>query len=379
MKRKKLKIGVDVRPLASSKTGIGHYVYNVLEELAEIDPYNEYFLYSHLPVKGNLPDFYRHVCFSQTKKSHYWLQTQLPFRLFKDKIDLFWGGGYAAPMVGPAIHRWKTVITVHDLVYQRYPETLPWKPGIHMRWCLPSYMRVADRIIADSENTARDIETFHGRLRNKVTVIPLAASKRFFEERNDDAVQRVLSQYGLKPGYLLYVGTIEPRKGVDTILRALAQLQDRGVATPQLVLAGKAGWKTEGIMALPQSLGLQGLVHFLDYVADDDLPAIYKGATLFLYPSLYEGFGLPVLEAMASGTPVITSRAASLPEVAGDAAVYVDAGDVAGLGRMIEECLSNVVLRERLKKTGRIQAEKFSWRKTAERTLELFEECGVID
>ena len=128
-------------------------------------------------------------------------------------------------------------------------------------------------------------------------------------------------------------------------------------------------------MALPASLGLQPQPCFLDYVADEDLPALYQGAKLFLYPSFYEGFGLPVLEAMASGTPVITSRASSLPEVAGDAAAYVEAGDVAGLARALEECMNNEGLREHLRQAGKIQAQKFSWRRTAEQTLQVFESC----
>ena len=128
-------------------------------------------------------------------------------------------------------------------------------------------------------------------------------------------------------------------------------------------------------MALPAQLAIQPLVRFLDYVADEDLPALYQGASLFLYPSFYEGFGLPVLEAMASGTPVITSRSSSLPEVAGEAAVYVDAGDVTGLARAIGECLAKAELRQLLRQRGLDQAKHFSWRKTAQQTLQVFEQC----
>lgn len=371
-----MRIGVDARPLVAARTGIGHYVYNILEQLAEVDTRNEYFLYSHRPVPGELPDFYRHVRAAGTNKSHFWLQTSLPVWMRQDRIDLFWGGGYAAPLLGPAIRQWKTVVTVHDLVCRRYPETLPWKLGTHMRLGIPAYMGIADRVIADSENTARDIEAFHGRLRRKVMVIPLAAGRNYFAELPDEHVQAVLERYSLEPGYLLYVGTIEPRKGVDTILQALALMKGHGMQTPQLVLVGKNGWKTSGIMTLPDSLDIRQQVHFLDYVADEDLPALYQGAKLFLYPSFYEGFGLPVLEAMASGTPVITSRSSSLPEVAGDAAAYVDAGDVAGLARTIEECLKSESLLEHFRKAGKVRANSFSWRRTAERTLQVFEECG---
>lgn len=371
-----MRIGVDARPLVAARTGIGHYVYHILEQLAEIDSHNEYYLYSHLPIPGEMPSFFRHVHAANTTKSHFWLQTKLPFWLRWDKIDLFWGGGYAAPLMGQLIGDWKTVVTVHDLVCRRYPDTLPWKLGAHMRMGIPAYMGVADRVIADSENTARDIEAFHGRLRDKVTVIPLAAGTNYFADMADSEVRAVLDRYGLQAGYLLYVGTIEPRKGVDTILQALAQMQRNGETFPTLVLAGKNGWKTEGIMSLPDRLGLREQVRFLDYVADRDLPALYRGAKLFLYPSFYEGFGLPVLEAMASGTPVITSWASSLPEVAGDAAAYVDAGDTAGLAQTIGQCLKDDALLDHYRNAGRAQAARFSWRQTAERTLQVFEECG---
>ena len=288
-KRVKLRIGVDARPLVAAKTGIGYYVYNVLEQLAEIDDHNEYFLYSHQPIPGKLPDFFHHVRAANTSKSHFWLQSQLPFWLLKDKINLFWGGGYAAPILGNLIRRWQTVITVHDLVSRRYPETLPWKLKTHMQLGLAAYMRTADRVIADSENTAKDIEFFHGQLRQKVTVVPLAASQRFFVKLSEDAVQGVLTRYGLQKGYLLYVGTIEPRKGVDTILRSLGRLREKGRDFPPIVLVGKNGWKTEGIMALPGDLGLQANVRFLDYVADEDLPALYQGRDFFCIHRFMKG------------------------------------------------------------------------------------------
>ena len=366
---------MDARPLVAAKTGIGHYVYNVLEQLAEIDSDNEYFLYSNLPVPGELPAFYRCVRSAGSARSHLWMQSRLPFWLIEDKIDLFWGGGYAAPLMTPLLRRWKTVVTVHDLVYRHYPETMPWVRSAHMRWGLPLYMGAADRVIADSLNTANDIAAFHRRLFKKVTVIPLAAGRQYFASLPADEVRTVLSRYGLSAGYLLFVGTIEPRKGVDTILRAMALLQQRGGPVPPIVLVGKAGWKTEGIMALPAQLAIQPLVRFLDYVADEDLPALYQGASLFLYPSFYEGFGLPVLEAMASGTPVITSRSSSLPEVAGEAAVYVDAGDVTGLAGAMGECLAKEELRQQLRQRGLEQAKRFSWRRTAQQTLQVFEQC----
>lgn len=364
-----MKIGIDARMFLNPKTGVGQYVANLLRAFAEVGPENEYYLYAPRPFKLSLPEgpFYMRII--PSRRSLWWMQVVLPRFLVQDGIDLYWGGNYAVPFLPRRI---KKVVTLHDFVYKKYPGTLPVRTALHLRVALPLYLRSCHHVLVPSQNTAIDLQETYRFPGEKITVVHLAAGSAFFNKMEEKEVQDVLAKYNLSKGYLLYVGAVEPRKGVDTILKTLGVYRERNSECPFLVIAGPLGWKTKKIVSLVSELDLEKTVRFLGYVPDEDLPALYKGASIFLYPSLYEGFGLPVVEAMASGVPVITSRAASLPEVAGDAALFVNPGDEKELSMQLEKLLQDPVLRQEMGRKGKAQAERFSWLQTAKKTLQVF-------
>lgn len=366
-----MRIGVDARALVGEKAGIGHYIAALLGILGEIDCGNEYYLYSPRPFETDWSQgsFRKRVI--PARRTLWWVQKTLPRALVEDKIDLFWGGNYSIPLWPEQV---KKVVTVHDLVFHKHPRTLPLRRLVHLRAALPVYVRRAHRILVVSKHTAQDLREIYGVPPDKIVVTHLAARSEFSETIAEEAVEAVLEKYGLPRGYLLYVGTVEPRKGVDTILKALALYRKRKGKSTLLVVAGLIGWKASFIEDLVEQLSLEESVRFLHYVPDTDLPALYRGASVFLYPSLYEGFGLPVLEAMASGVPVITSRVAALPEVGGAAALYIEPGDADCLTVHLEKLLADPGLREQLSEAGRKRAALFSWRDTAYRTLKVFKE-----
>ncbi|CAN5829558.1 glycosyltransferase family 1 protein [soil metagenome] len=258
------------------------------------------------------------------------------------------------------------VVSVLDLSFLLFP-------AYHNRWSrtvahlgLRRAAQEADALIAISEHTARDLIRHTGVSGDRVHVIPLAAHERF-SPMQDDAV---LARYGIDAPYLLYVGTLEPRKNLPALLQAFAGIEQ---GETKLVLAGTQGWMYGGIYDMVERLGLTSRVIFTGFVPDEDLPALLSAARIFVYPSLYEGFGLPVLEAMSCGAPVITTDASSLPEVAGDAALLVRPDDVEGLRGAIRRLLAEPDLRDELRGRGFAQAARFCWRETARQTAEVYE------
>lgn len=258
------------------------------------------------------------------------------------------------------------VVTVLDLSFILFPE-------YHGRWWrtmarrgLRRAVREADALIAISEHTADDLIRLTGVRRERVHVIPLAADPRFAPVNNPAVPVR----YGIEGPYVLYVGALEPRKNLGVLLHAFAQMGNTDV---KLVLAGPRGWMFDEIFDTVQRLGLSSRVVFPGFVPDEDLPALLSGAEAFVYPSRYEGFGLPVLEAMSCGVPVITTNASSLPEVAGDAAVTVAPNDAAGLSNALRNVLGNAALRDELRGKGLVRASRFSWTDTAVETTHVYQ------
>lgn len=257
------------------------------------------------------------------------------------------------------------VVTVHDMTAWLFPE-------LHTRrtaWLTRLAFRTAKRrgayFLADSNSTATDLMRLGRLSRDRLTVVPLAADERF-RPVDDPAV---VSRYALTQPYLLYIGTLEPRKGIATLLEAFAELNE---ASAQLVIVGKKGWMSDSLDATVADLGLGPRVTFTGFVPDEDLPALISGARAFVYPSVYEGFGLPVLEAMQCGTPVITSGVSSLPEVTGNASVMVPPADASGLAQAMRRLLRDSGLRDELRGRGLEQAAKFSWQRTAALTAEAY-------
>jgi glycosyltransferase involved in cell wall biosynthesis len=233
--------------------------------------------------------------------------------------------------------------------------------------------RKASKIIAISENTKKDIIDYFRIDEEKIRVIYLGVDRQFSPQPDTNEVG-VLSKYNLPRGYILSVGTLEPRKNILRLINAYKMVASTGEPVPKLVIVGGQGWRNEDLGKLVRESGLADRVVLVGYVPDEDLPTLYRNAAVFVYPSLYEGFGLPPLEAMACGTPVITSNISSIPEVVGDAAILIDPYNTTEIAQAIASVLNNKELRDRLKMNGLVRSNLFSWDKTARETLKLYQE-----
>ncbi|MGD2165604.1 MAG: glycosyltransferase family 1 protein [Anaerolineae bacterium] len=264
-----------------------------------------------------------------------------------------------------------TVLTVHDLIFRHLPEHHKLLNRWYLNWALPLYCRRATHIIAISECTREDLIEAYELTPGKISVIGEAADPRF-KPQSADRVAAVRRRYGLPERYLLFVGTIEPRKNLTRLLHAFEVLRQEGLVDG-LVLVGKRGWLYDDFFAELERSPARGAVILPGYVPDEDLPAVYAGARALAFPSLYEGFGLPVLEAMASGTPVTCSGTSSLPEVAGDAAITFDPTSEEGIVHALRRLLGDPDLQQELAQRGLRRAGQFSWDRVASHTEAVYE------
>jgi glycosyltransferase involved in cell wall biosynthesis len=277
----------------------------------------------------------------------------------------------------PLIHPRRSVVTVHDLGYLAYPEAHKTGDRRYLDWSTRWNARRAKFVIADSAATQADLIRAYGVDERKIRVIHLGRDETLAPVPDAQVLAEVQARYGITAHYVLYVGTLQPRKNLARVIEAFA----RAAAAPafagiQLVLAGKKGWLYDDLFAQVERMGLAGRVLFPGYVDDADLPALLSGALAFVFPSLYEGFGIPVLEAGACGVPVITSNTSSLPEVAGDAALLVDPHDVDAIAEAMNRLVTDETLRTELARRGLANVQRFSWEKCARETLAVLVEAG---
>jgi glycosyltransferase involved in cell wall biosynthesis len=276
----------------------------------------------------------------------------------------------------PFLRRTPTVFTVHDLAFLERPEThLPYN-RLYLSLMMPRFVRAATAIIADSEATRRDVLRHYGVPSDKVRVVYLGVEQAFRPVEPAEARAHVDARYGLSGPYALFVGTLEPRKNVRGLLLAYRRLlqgwEEREGEAPKLAIAGARGWWYQELFRLARGQGLDTAVRFLGRVADEDLPALYSAAAAFVYPSLYEGFGLPPLEALACGTPVVCSNRASLPEVVGDAALQVDTTRTEDIATALERALTDDELRATLRARGLARAGELTWERTGTETARVY-------
>ena len=263
-----------------------------------------------------------------------------------------------------------SVMTVHDLIFERFPQHHTLTNRAFLRVAMPLFVRRADAIIAVSRHTKRDILDLYGTPPQKVFVVG-EGIEGHFKPAEAEKVRRVKEEYGIRRPYLLMVGTLEPRKNHALSFEALARLKEEG--WPHcLVVVGGRGWLFDAVQSEVEMQGLADDVVFTGHVPEEDLPALYSGAACFLMPSLYEGFGIPVLEAMACGAPVVCSRASSLPEVAGDAALYIEPPTAEALAAQVRQVLSKPETAEQMRVDGVRQAARCSWRSAAIETVEVY-------
>ncbi len=272
--------------------------------------------------------------------------------------------------IGPLFHQPGVVLTVHDLSFVRHPEWFRPERAAYYRFAVRRSARLAQRILADSRATAEDLQGFWNIPAEKIDVVPLGVSPHF-QPASLEEQARVRRQYGLDTNFFLYYGTVEPRKNLPRLLAAWNRVADQIPHT--LVIAGRTGWKNVALQKQLQQMKHPDRIQFTDYIPQRDLPAVISSAHAFVWPSLFEGFGLPPLEAMACGIPVLTSTTSSLPEVTGDAALLVDPTSVEAIADGMLQLAQDHVLCEGLREKGKKRAAKFTWQRTAQQTLAAYQ------
>jgi len=365
-----MRIGIDARIAHYSRGGIRNYVVHLLEALAELDGDADYHILRSRKDRGDLPlhAAFRHInCW--TPSHHHFERWALSVEVARLRLDVL----HSPDFIPPAFGYGRSVITVHDLNFLYYPRFLTAESRRYyneqIRWAVEH----ADHILADSQATQADLMSLLDVAPDKITVVHLAADQSF-RPLPDSAAHQVAARYRLNPGFPLFVGTLEPRKNVPGLLVAYRILLDQKVTNEPLVLVGGKGWLYEEIFDRAEALDLSDHLRFLQGVPNADLPGLYGAASVLAMPSFYEGFGLPALEAMSCGTPVVVADRASLPEVVGEAGLLVDPESPEDLAEALKRILTDDSERARMRKAGLEQAETFSWERVARETYAVYED-----
>ena len=361
-----MRIAINGLLINKTSAGIGHYGYEIIKKLEKNKEFDfTFFLQNSIQIDSKA--IYRK---NYPSSMYRILDEQIGMIRQYKSFDLIHFIDYGAPIV-PI--RTPFIITIHDLTYYKQPNAFTLGSRMIKKAISPISIKHASRIIADSENTKRDIVEFFPKMEKKVKVI-YPGTSMFGEIKDTNIIEEVKEKYRIVGKYILYMGTLEPRKNLIRLIEAYHTLVNEEKIEEKLVLAGKKGWMYNDIFAKVIELNLQERVLFTDYISEEDKPALYSGAKVFVYPSLYEGFGLPPLEAMSCGTAVVVSNRSSLPEVVGDAGIYVNPYDVDSIAQGIYSALANKGLRQDLAGRGIEQAKLFSWEKTVDQIIEVYKE-----
>jgi alpha-1,3-rhamnosyl/mannosyltransferase len=376
--KQEIKVLIGSTSLIKPLTGIGNYTFNLCKALTSKDNIKLEYFYGAQAKKSNELQVVDGTHANKLKKYirrfipyAYKVRRFLEQNRFKaaglEKIDV-----YHEPNFIPLDFNGPTVITVHDLSYLRYPEVHPKERVQMMNELMPVSLDKADCIIADSYFTKEEIISEFNVDDDKVHVTHLGKAPEYFP-RDDSEIDRVTSKFGISPGkYTLAVGTIEPRKNLIQAIRAYQVMPQQTAMLYPLVIVGMRGWKEDSVFSELLGLVEEKKAVILGYVDFEDLPILYSGARALVFPSLYEGFGLPVLEAMACGTPVVASNTSSIPEVVGEAGILIEVGDIQTMQKCIEDLCVNNRSYKKYSQLGLKQAENFTWEKCAQKTYEAY-------
>ena len=384
-----MKIGIDAQtilnPEMGDAAGLGHYTYQLIRYLLEIDQENEYFLYFNYRVrekdikKFSAPNVkIRRFPFSCYKRFLPLAYSEMLISAFflRDRLDVLHIPGGRVPLT----YKRKFTVTAYDLAVKKFPELFSKKERIKFK-IKPSAFNRADKVIASSEAAKNDLKSFFEVSGDKIRIIHNAFDEKFFADAKMSEIQKVKNKYRIDSEYILFMNTIKPLNNLTRLIEAFSKLRlilkgKKPNSNYKLVLAGKSGWMSDEIHQIAKDFGLKNEVIFPGYIDPKDLNALFAGADIFVSVPVYEEFGAPVLEAMASGIPVVCSNVSSLPEITGGAAELVDSYDIEGIKNAILKILDDDKLRDDLKKKGLEQAKKFHWKKTAEETLKVFEKVA---
>jgi glycosyltransferase involved in cell wall biosynthesis len=364
-----MHVCIDVSPTAQKHAGLGRYAGEIARALARDRDEIDLSLFYNREGEAHLPDYLSHIPYQTVNTGNKpWRMRVLLSQMLHWPMNKTFGAVeifHATNHLLAYFKQTRTVYTLHDLIFLHYPEYhLPYNRW-YLTFAMPRYLRAADVIVTPSECSRQDAIKFYNLSESKIKVIYEAAAPHFKPATDPTALEAARQKYNLPQRFILHVGTLEPRKNLSRLLEAFQPLLTDWPEL-KLVLVGKKGWLYDSFFQRLQTLGLQECVIFPGFVDEADLPAFYQLAEVFVYPSLYEGFGLPALEAMACGTPVVSSNSSSLPEVVGDAGLLVNPTDTAALSEALRRVLSDATLRADLEHRALARAQQFSWKKAAD-------------
>lgn len=372
-----MRIAIDAHSVGAKLGGNESYATNLVESLAQIDEVNSYTVYvtkreAVERFSNRWPNFSVRSTLPHTPLIR--IPLTLSTELRRNPVDVL-HVQFTAPPFAPC----PVVVSIHDLSFEHLPQTFKWRSRNQLRITVRRSAKDAAHVIALSKYVRQDLIATYKLSPEKVSAIPLAAPSHFGPVRNEEELQRVRQTYGIRGAYILTVGAIQPRKNLSRLLNAYSRLRKARVDAPKLVLAGKWAWLYDETLRAIHDLGVADSVILTGYVPETDLPALYSGAICFIYPSYFEGFGLPPLEAMKCGAPVIVGNQTSLPEVVGDAAVLMDPFDVDAIAAALARVVSDSDLRAQLSVKGLARAQLFNWQETARQTLAIYKRAATTD
>lgn len=374
-------IGIDGNEAnISKKVGISEYVFELLKQFSENREQktgNKFEIYLKQEPEKNFPSQSKTWQYKVFGPSRLWTQIALPAHLFleRQKPDVFFSPAHYAPRFSPV----PTVVSIMDLAFFHFPELFTKKDLNQLKSWTGYSVKKAKKIITISQASKDDIIKLYGVEPEKIAVIYPGIKNNVSLTPHIYPMNELKTKYDISDNFLLFVGTLQPRKNITRIIEAFSKIikqKKENDEDLQLVIIGRKGWHYDEILAAPEKYGVKDQVKFLDFVPDEDLALFYRHAKAFVWPSLYEGFGLPVLEAMKFGCPVITSKVSSLPEAGGDAALYVDPENTEEIKTAIEKVLTDKKLRDEMTEKGKKQVAKFSWKKAATETLQVLEDVA---
>lgn len=372
-----MKIAIDIRTINKPRSGVGYYVTNLILKLQELDKDNQYCLISNngeyentFRAQSNFENHRTWVSNENHLFGDFWESIYLPRLLEKKNVSVFHGPAFMIPLLK---RRMSMVVTIHDIVSFIMPDTIPLKYAFYMRNLIRLVSRKADRIISVSESAKRDLIAWLDIPEEKITVVHQAVSEWFRPaDGSGDGGQAIRRKFGIHGRYMLFVGNLEPRKNLIRLMEAFAMARKKLGGPVQLVIAGKKGWLCGDILKTYERIRNGDDIIITNYVNERDLLSLYQNAEMFVFPTRYEGFGIPALEAMACGAPVITSNVSSLPEITGDAALLINPSDVGEISEAMIKLADSESMRSQMRIRGFKQAERFSWAKTARETLGVY-------
>ena len=371
-------IGIDYTSAVHQTAGIGRYTFEMVKALADLTGSDDGWAYRLFVANAIQADLLqklpgKNFSWQPTRLSERWLarfwfrlRLPLPIELWTGGLDLFHAPDFFLP---PVKAKTRTIVTVHDLSFVREPDSV--MPGMarQLNTWVPRSVARADHVVAVSEATRQDLIELYQTPPEKISTLHHGVTENFKPVTEAAELQAVRQKYGLSSDpFILSLSTIQPRKNYQRLIQAFAEL----APSLSLAIGGSKGWRYDAVFEEVAKQGLTDRVHFLGFVAEADLPALYSAASLFVYPSLYEGFGLPILEAMACGAPVVASNQSSLPEVVGSAGLLVNPYDVAALTETMAKVLAEPTLQQQLSTAGQAQIKKFSWAGMAKQLLDLY-------